>query len=88
MLHIFLSNHRQALIERCLLKVAQRSEPESNQTVSDYGVPIFLDQLIHTLEVEKSGTISTSTINGCNHLPMLEKPEETAQILTGFALSH
>ena len=35
-----------------------------------------------------SSAISSSTINGCNHMPMLEKPEETAQILTGFALSH
>jgi abhydrolase domain-containing protein 6 len=35
-----------------------------------------------------AATISTSTINGCKHLPMLEKPVETAQILTGFALSH
>jgi pimeloyl-ACP methyl ester carboxylesterase len=35
-----------------------------------------------------ASAISTSTINGCNHMPMLEKPEETAQILTGFALSH
>jgi abhydrolase domain-containing protein 6 len=35
-----------------------------------------------------SSAISTSTINGCNHMPMLEKPEQTAQILTGFALSH
>ncbi|MEO7068659.1 MAG: alpha/beta fold hydrolase [Rhodanobacter sp.] len=35
-----------------------------------------------------SSAISSSTLNDCNHMPMLEKPEETAQILTGFALSH
>jgi pimeloyl-ACP methyl ester carboxylesterase len=35
-----------------------------------------------------ASAISTSTINGCNHMPMLEKPEQTAQVLTGFALSH
>ena len=35
-----------------------------------------------------ASAISTSTVNGCNHMPMLEKPEQTAQILTGFALSH
>ncbi len=35
-----------------------------------------------------ASTISTSTINGCKHLPMLEKPEATAQIITGFTLSH
>ena len=35
-----------------------------------------------------ASAISTSTISGCNHMPMLEKPEQTAQILTGFALSH
>ncbi len=35
-----------------------------------------------------ASAIGTSTISGCNHMPMLEKPEETAQILTSFALSH
>ena len=32
--------------------------------------------------------ISTSTLIGCGHMPELEKPQETAQILTSFALSH
>jgi len=35
-----------------------------------------------------ASAISASTLNGCSHLPMVEKPEQTAQILTGFALSH
>ena len=32
--------------------------------------------------------IGSSTLNGCGHMPMMEKPEQTAQVLTGFALSH
>ncbi|WP_153242619.1 alpha/beta fold hydrolase [Frateuria defendens] len=35
-----------------------------------------------------SPAISSSVLNGCNHMPILEKPEDTARILTGFALSH
>jgi abhydrolase domain-containing protein 6 len=35
-----------------------------------------------------SAAISSSIINGCSHIPMLEKPDSTAQILTSFALSH
>ena len=35
-----------------------------------------------------ASSISTSTLNGCNHMPMLEKPNETAQVLIGFALAH
>jgi abhydrolase domain-containing protein 6 len=45
-----------------------------------------LDSLRNGLST--ASAISTSMINGCNHMPMLERPEQTAQILTGFALSH
>ena len=35
-----------------------------------------------------ASAIASSTLTGCNHMPMLERTQETAQILTGFALSH
>ncbi|HET6430687.1 alpha/beta hydrolase [Dyella sp.] len=35
-----------------------------------------------------AAAISTTTLSGCNHMPMLEKPEQTAQVLTAFQLSH
>jgi len=37
--------------------------------------------------VHASG-ISASTLIGCDHMPQVENPEETARILTAFALSH
>jgi abhydrolase domain-containing protein 6 len=37
----------------------------------------------------KSATaISSTVLNGCNHMPMLEKPGEMARVLTGFAMAH
>lgn len=54
MLHLFLSNNRSTLIDRCLLKVAQRSEPTVDQVTSLYGIPLFLDQLIETLQIEQT----------------------------------
>jgi len=45
-----------------------------------------LDSLRNGLK--NASAISTSTLNGCNHMPVVEKPEETARILTAFALSH
>ncbi len=48
--------------------------------------PSAMDSLRNGLTA--ASAIGASTISGCNHMPMLEKPEVTARILTGFALSH
>ena len=56
MLYIFLANYREALIDRCLIKVARRSGDHTEHALSTAGVPLFLDQLIQTLRFEQSNT--------------------------------
>jgi signal transduction histidine kinase len=54
MLHEFLTSNRADLIERCRLKVARRSAPRVTTAELTHGIPLFLDQLIKTLEVEQT----------------------------------
>ncbi|HEY5897646.1 MAG TPA: HAMP domain-containing sensor histidine kinase [Burkholderiales bacterium] len=53
MLHEFLSANRAELIERCALKVAQRPAPKATAAELDHGIPLFLDQLVKTLCMER-----------------------------------
>jgi len=54
MLHEFLTNNRDELIGRCRLKVAQRPAPQVNAAELTHGIPLFLDQLVRTLQVEQT----------------------------------
>src|SRR5580658_9028585 len=54
MLHEFLTRNRADLINRCRAKVGQRSAPRVTPAELTHGIPLFLDQLIKTLEVEQS----------------------------------
>src|SRR5579872_7518404 len=54
MLHEFLTGNRANLIERCRVKVARRSAPRVTDAELTHGIPLFLDQLIKTLEVERT----------------------------------
>ena len=55
-LHQFLSQNRDNLIDRCSAKVARRATTGKSIVNSDsaYGIPLFLDQLIETLRLEQS----------------------------------
>lgn len=54
MMHEFLTEYREELIARCLVKVAQRSAPTASEEENEHGIPLFLDQLIRTLQVEQT----------------------------------
>ena len=51
MLDRFIATHRDEIITRCRAKVAVRSVAVLNQPDEDYGVPLFLDQLIEALRL-------------------------------------
>ncbi len=52
MLHQFLTDHRAELIARCRAKMAQRRHSTVPSKELEYGISLFLEQLIRTLEVE------------------------------------
>ena len=45
MLHEFIAEHRETIIQRCRAKVATRPIPPPTAAEFDHGVPVFLDQL-------------------------------------------
>jgi signal transduction histidine kinase len=53
MLHEFLTANRNELIDRCRLKVVLRDGPLGHPAL-EHGVPLFLDQLVKTLRVERT----------------------------------
>jgi len=53
-LHEFLTSNREALVERCRLKVVKRLAPKVTDAELTHGIPAFLDQLIKTLRVEQT----------------------------------
>uniref|UniRef100_UPI000D3876E5 sensor histidine kinase n=1 Tax=unclassified Variovorax TaxID=663243 RepID=UPI000D3876E5 len=52
-MHRFLSHHRDELVARCKLKVAQRPLRAATEKQLAHGVPMFLDQLTRTLAAEE-----------------------------------
>ncbi len=65
MLHQFLTVNRLDLIERCRIKVAGRRVPRATDEEMEFGIPLFLDQLTRTLQVEQTeDPMSSRRISG------------------------
>ena len=56
----FLSNNREELIARCKAKVAQRPRRAATEAQLSNGIPLFLDQLMKTLQAQESGELGES----------------------------
>src|SRR6185312_871516 len=61
MLHDFLRTNRDELIRRCRSKVATRTAPEPTTIELEYGIPLFLDQLVGTLRLELGAPLEGSS---------------------------
>lgn len=51
MLHEFITAHRAEIIARCRAQIAGRPAPRPTDVELEYGVPLFLDQLVDTLRL-------------------------------------
>ena len=56
MLHEFLTANYQTLVARCRAKVAKRTVPRPSDAELLHGIPLFLEQLIKTLQIEETST--------------------------------
>lgn len=56
MLHEFLITNRQTLIARCREKVGRRTPQRPGDAELVHGIPQFLEQLVRTLELERTST--------------------------------
>ena len=60
LLHAFLVQHREELIDRCRAKVAKRPIPLATSKELLHGIPVFLDQIIKTLKLEEAADFAGS----------------------------
>ncbi len=66
MLHEFVAQNREEIIQRCRVKVAARSVPPPTPAELTYGVPRFLDQLVEMLR-NPMGSTSELDVSAARH---------------------
>src|SRR5688572_28275439 len=54
MLHQFLTTHREDILRRARARVADRAAPQPSQDELSIAIPLFLDELIATLDGDRT----------------------------------
>jgi signal transduction histidine kinase len=55
MMHVFIANNRAELLARCKAKVGKRPHRAATEAQLSNGIPLFIEQLLQTLEAEEGG---------------------------------
>lgn len=84
MLHEFLQTNRDDIIARCLAKVALKRTPRPIEADLELGVPMFLDQLIDSLRLDRLAGLEIKRSAFLNGADLLRHGVTIAQVLHSY----
>ncbi len=84
MLHEFVTANRAEIIERCRSKIASRPAPRPTDVELEYGVPLFLDQLVDSLRVAQSPNAAMVKSAGKHGKELLDSGFTIAQVVRDY----
>src|SRR6478672_1138091 len=84
MLYDFITTHRDQIITRCRQRVATRPGSPPTQAEPNYGVPLFLDQLVNTLRSKGQPNLAISTTAARHGHDLLLKGFTVSQVVHDY----
>ena len=84
MLHEFIATNRDQIIFRCRERVATRPKSPHAAAAGDYGVPLFLDQLVHTLRSPGQPSLEIATSAALHGHDLLAKGFTVSQVVHDY----
>jgi signal transduction histidine kinase len=84
MLDEFVTANRDQIITRCRERAATRPQPMRGGPESDYGVPLFLDQLVDTLRSNEQPNLAISTSAALHGHDLLMKGFTVSQVVHDY----
>ena len=83
-LHEFVALNREEIIRRCRAKVATRCMPPPTEEEIDYGVPLFLDQLVDALRLGLASSPQIGRTAGRHGQELLLKGFTVSQVVQDY----